>query len=265
MKIPIPDIRLDGGTQPRATLNSDVIEAYLDSMQAGAKFPPVDVFFDGSEYWLADGFHRVKAAWGAEFDAIECTVHQGTVADAQWFSFGVNKANGLYRSNEDKQRAVQAALRHAKSAGLSDHQIAKHVGVDVKTVGNWRKRSSPSMEIPKIDSRTATRNGMTYQINTANIGKRPQAVDLIAEDVPLAPRMPIAGSWQPERAAQLNEPVASDEPEDFDEFSVFWDAVQILRGLSDVPGIRAKVKQLSSWKVEEVSEAYDKFNQLLGK
>lgn len=51
-------------------------------------------------------------------------------------------------------------------------EIAKHCGVDVKTVGNWRKQMGPSLEFPKIQERTVTRNGTTYTQNTANIGRR---------------------------------------------------------------------------------------------
>jgi hypothetical protein len=73
---------------------------------------------------------------------------------------------------EDKQRAVKAALGHPNGAGKSNSAIARHVGVDEGTVRSWREKMAISSEIPKIDSRTVTRNGITYQQNTANIGKR---------------------------------------------------------------------------------------------
>ena len=59
--IPINSIRLDGGTQPRASIDFDTVFDYMDAMTDGADFPPVVVFYDGTHYWLADGFHRVKA------------------------------------------------------------------------------------------------------------------------------------------------------------------------------------------------------------
>lgn len=173
--LPISLIRTDGGTQPRAGIDFTAVDDYSDAMRDGTKFPPVTVFYDGSAYWLADGFHRVKAAFAADLEEIACDVHQGTQEDAQWYSFSANKSNGLRRTNEDKQRAVKAALAHPKSASLSDHQIAKHVGVDVKTVGNWREKKPASMEIPQM--RTVTRNGTTYQQNTANIGRKPEPFD----------------------------------------------------------------------------------------
>ena len=37
-------IRTDGGTQPRAELNQEVIEDYVQRMQEGDIFPPVVVF-----------------------------------------------------------------------------------------------------------------------------------------------------------------------------------------------------------------------------
>ncbi len=165
----LDEIRLDGGTQPRAVLDFDAIEAFEDALRAGAKFPPMEVFYDGESYWLADGFHRRKAALGGDMESFPCHVHQGTVEDARWFSFSVNQTNGIYRSNADKQRAVKAALQHPKAKGMSDRAIAQHVGVDHKTVADYREKLNPSGEIPQI--RTVTRKGRTYQQDTTRIGK----------------------------------------------------------------------------------------------
>ena len=60
--LPISSIRLDGGTQPRATINPQTVSDYMNDMDSGAEFPPVDVFYDGHNHWLADGFHRINAA-----------------------------------------------------------------------------------------------------------------------------------------------------------------------------------------------------------
>ena len=61
MQLSIDSIRIDGGTQPRAELRNDVVKDYAELMRAGAAFPPVSVFYDGQDYWLADGFHRIRA------------------------------------------------------------------------------------------------------------------------------------------------------------------------------------------------------------
>jgi hypothetical protein len=168
MYLPISSIRVDGGTQPRATINLQTVSDYMNDMAGGAEFPPVDVFYDGSNYWLADGFHRIKAAEKSGRDEIACEVLQGTQQDAQWYSFGANKGNGLRRTNQDKQRAVKAALQHPSGASLSDVQIAAHVGVSDQMVRNHRRRMEPTSKDLKSKRRQG-RDGRT--INVANIGK----------------------------------------------------------------------------------------------
>jgi hypothetical protein len=37
-------------------------KGYAEDMAAGAVFPAIVLFFDGAEYWLVDGFHRILAA-----------------------------------------------------------------------------------------------------------------------------------------------------------------------------------------------------------
>jgi hypothetical protein len=181
IRLPISSIRLDGGTQPRATINSQTVSDYMNDMASGAEFPPVDVFYDGRTHWLADGFHRINAAEKAGRDDIACEVHQGTQQDAQWYSFGVNKGNGLRRTNHDKQRAVKSALQHPGGAGLSDGQIAVHVGVSDQMVRNYRRQIDATPKVLKSTKRKG-RDGRT--INVAKIGKTPETAQDAAPPQP---------------------------------------------------------------------------------
>lgn len=162
------DIRTDGGTQPRAQLDLATISEYAERMSDGVVFPPITVFYDGADYWLADGFHRYSAATCVGATEIAVDIRQGTIQDAQWYSYSVNQAHGLRRSNEDKRRAVEAALQHEYAGRYSDEQIARHVGVHRNTVVNYR-REQPAQFVQ--DTRLVNRNGQTYEMNTANIGK----------------------------------------------------------------------------------------------
>jgi hypothetical protein len=168
----LEQIRTDGDTQPRDQMNWVVVSEYAADMGEGATFPPVVVFYDGSDYWLADGFHRVEAAKLLGLVEIAADVRPGTLEDARWYSYSANKLHGLRRSNEDKKRAVVAALAHPKARTLTDVEIARHVGVSSMTVGNYRRLIIKDFN---DDIRTITRNGSTYTMNTANIGQRPIA------------------------------------------------------------------------------------------
>ena len=171
MMLWLEQIRTDGGTQPRAQMDRTVVAEYAADMGNGATFPPVVVFYDGSEYWLADGFHRVEAAKSLGLVEIAADVRQGTLEDAKWYSYSANKLHGLRRSNEDKRRAVEAALAHPYASRHSGEEIARHCGVSNATISRYR--NSISYIVRDDEQRTVTRNGTTYTMDTANIGQRP--------------------------------------------------------------------------------------------
>ena len=154
--IPLSKLRLDGDTQPRVEIDEDLVAEYAAAYKAGAKMPPVVVFFDGADYWLVDGFHRRFAAIKANSNKIHCEVHEGTRKDARWYSYSANQTHGLRRSNADKAKAVKAALKHPKGAKMSDSAVAAYVGVSDKTVAKYRGELEGRSEIPNTETRTDT-------------------------------------------------------------------------------------------------------------
>jgi hypothetical protein len=53
--VSLAKIRLDGGTQPRESLDQETVDEYCEAMEAKAQFPAVTVFYDDIDYWLVDG------------------------------------------------------------------------------------------------------------------------------------------------------------------------------------------------------------------
>jgi len=172
MLLKLNQIRTDGGTQPRAVLSDETIKEYAEAMRAGAQFPPVTVFHDGKHLWLADGFHRVGAARMVNAEGvIEAGVRQGTRRDAQWYSFGANKAHGLRRAPGDPRRSIETILADAEWGLVPQTDIAAHVGVSPAYVS--QVKASIKQLIDKPAARTVTRGGTAYRQNTAKIGKSP--------------------------------------------------------------------------------------------
>jgi hypothetical protein len=118
-------IRIDGGTQMRVSINQDKVSEYAEKMRENAKFPPLKATFDGTVYWLYDGFHRYFAAQAAGATTIEVDYKPGTMEDAQDLALGANDDHGLPRSNEDKRKAVETALAMERHAKKSDREIGR--------------------------------------------------------------------------------------------------------------------------------------------
>lgn len=169
MSVPIENIRLDGGTQSRASINEVTVAEYVDAMvDPSTVFPPVVVYFDGKDYWLADGFHRL-AAW-REMGRVEipADVRQGDRRHAILHSVAANSAHGLRRTNDDKRRAVMVLLEDAEWSQWSDREIARRCAVSPSFVGGLRNSSLSTVD---SEPRTyTTKHGTQAAMSTANIG-----------------------------------------------------------------------------------------------
>lgn len=150
----IDKIRCDGGTQMRAELSVDVYMDYRDKILAGTEFPPLDVFYDGSEYWLADGFHRFYGHREAKRASVKCTIHNGTVRDAILFAVGANEDHGLRRSPADKKNAILALLNDKEWGKRSSRWIAEACKVSTTTVEARRKELESGVQLDTSTKRT---------------------------------------------------------------------------------------------------------------
>lgn len=167
-------IRTDGGTQARAGLNNEKVNEYKELLrESGGEWPfkdPIVVFYDGTDYWLADGFHRFHACWTGGRYTVEADVRQGTRREAQLHAVGANADHGLPRTADDKRRAVTLLLEDAEWGRWSDREIARQCRVSPTFVGNLRKE----LGTVHVDSeRVYTRNGEERVMDTANIGGKP--------------------------------------------------------------------------------------------
>jgi chromosome segregation ATPase len=167
-------IRIDGGTQSRAHLNQNVINEYADLFSSSKDIlPPIKVFFDGQDYWNADGFHRLAAAKQANLETISAIIEQGTRRDAILFSVGANAEHGLRRTDDDKRRAVNTLLTDDEWLNWSDNQIAKKCKVSQPFVSKLRKElnHASTVNVDSKEKRTYERNGKTHTMHTDKIGK----------------------------------------------------------------------------------------------
>lgn len=169
MSLHIDSIRIDGGTQSRASINEATVAEYAEAMADPATvFPPVIAYFDGREYWLADGFHRLAAWRQIGRTDIPAEIRQGDRRAAILHSVAANSAHGLRRTNDDKRRAVLTLLEDAEWSAWSDREIARRCAVHHEMVGKLRASLTGGSA---SDARTyTTKHGTTATMNTANIG-----------------------------------------------------------------------------------------------
>jgi hypothetical protein len=228
-------IRLDGDTQPRCKIDYSLVSDYAELFETGIIFPPIVIFYDGVDHWLADGFHRWHAARKADKEHIDCEVRQGSQEDARWYSYSVNQAHGLRRSNEDKRKVVQAALIYPKGAKMSDVQIAEHCGVSQPFVGKIREELSATYNDYKSPERTG-RDGRT--INTANIGRgKRESTIKYRNDNEVAELLDVSAD-SIDKASNL----LSTEPDDFALlWARFWSEIERVKKFAELKGLDVRM------------------------
>src|SRR5215471_16531693 len=174
--LPLDAITLDEQLFSRADgLRQDVIDEYREGLQRGDTFPAVTVFFDGTQYYLVDGFYRYYAYRLEQIEMIEVAIHEGTLREALLYSAGINQKHGVRRTNADKWKAIKILLEDEEWSQWSDNAIAKHCGVDHKTVAKYRELARASLGNSQVNPVRNYRNKHAGlgTMQTGNIGKHP--------------------------------------------------------------------------------------------
>ena len=135
----LEEIRIDGGTQARAKMNTETIEEYAAALKEGVIFPPVVIFYDGKDHWLADGFNRYFANQSIGRTNIDVDIRRGSVLDAKLHACGANATHGQPRTNADKRNAVLMVLSESAWKDLTLREIADHCRVSHNFVGVVKK------------------------------------------------------------------------------------------------------------------------------
>lgn len=150
MKLKLEQILIDKGTQTRDEIDQKTVTEYAEVLLNKESLPPVIVFHDGINYYLADGFHRYFAHKQTKTPTIEADVINGTLRNALEYALGTNDKHGLKRSIKDKRKAVLIALDDVEWGSLTNREIAKLCRVSHTFVNSIKEElEKPKQAKPK--------------------------------------------------------------------------------------------------------------------
>jgi ParB-like chromosome segregation protein Spo0J len=121
---------IDADTQARVSIHADTVDEYAELITNNKDWPfdLLDVFHDGNNYLVADGFHRTLAAQRLDVKSVPCRVHKGTAKDARIFGMTANDQHGLRMSRADKRHCVEWLLDNGGKLTQLEMSIAAGVG-----------------------------------------------------------------------------------------------------------------------------------------
>lgn len=168
----------------RPKLNEFRIEQIGEALTNNEPVDPLNVVYDGSQYWLWNGFHRREGYEKAKRKAAPCIVTPGTQRDAVKLALGANAdQNEEPRDRETIANAIKTALlddQWGDQDAFSNREIARWVKVNEATIRRWREKLQAEREelreeedteeatLPVRPTRVRTGNGK--RMDTSNIG-----------------------------------------------------------------------------------------------
>ncbi|MEY2654602.1 MAG: hypothetical protein RLZZ524_1630 [Pseudomonadota bacterium] len=146
--------------QLRETTDTDAVSRYAQSYKDGEQLPPIVVFRDGDDLYLADGHHRVAAAKRAQLTELHAIVKKGDRRAATLYAAGANGQHGLPLTNADKRKIVATLLSDDEWKAWSNREIGRVSRTSEALVRLVRKELGAEIsEIKRADgTKQKTRN-----------------------------------------------------------------------------------------------------------
>ena len=211
-------INISGGTQSRLKIDQDYVEEIYEKMKDEVEYDAVTIFFDGKEYWLADGFHRYHATRKLGKASIKCKITNGLLRDAILYSKSANNNHGLPPTLQDKLNNAKELCDDFEWSGFSNRQIGRICDVSHVTVAKLRIGKVPEkVKFFDKDGEVRTRvtkppkAEKTFDVTPATAipatpvddGKQQEAIDfLVQENEKLSDQLAVQGSADPELAGK---------------------------------------------------------------
>lgn len=132
------DLRLQHRADKEVDQNTVEHYAYLIDDEED-KLPAPIVFYDGKQYLLASGFHRVAAFALNCISAVRCEVRKGGFDEALRLSFSANGAHGKTMTNADKRELVIDAFKYPEYVEMADRELGRLFGLSPKFIADMRQ------------------------------------------------------------------------------------------------------------------------------
>jgi hypothetical protein len=206
-------LNISGGTQSRLKIDESHVEDIFEKMKDDVEYSPVTAFFDGKEYWLADGFHRYHATRKIGKASIKCKVTNGLLRDAILYSKIANNLHGLPPTLQDKLNNAKELIEDFEWSEWSNREIGRICDVSHVTVAKLRVGKVPEkVKFFDKDGEVRTRvtkppkAEKTFDVTPAtpvDDGKQQEAIDfLVQENEKLTDQLAVQGSADPELAGK---------------------------------------------------------------
>lgn len=186
MNLPISEIIVDPRVQLKARkIDNDTVTSYVEAMSNGDQFPPVIVFSQNGNSWLADGFHRVAAARFLGRQEIEVENRPGTKEDAMIYAATANARHGRQMSRAEKKEAAERLLKTNRPEWTCQ-TIAGELGLGERTVkGYSASLNKHDGDGKKVQDCTLPSTPSTLFLGDfRNIDIDPESIDVMITDPP---------------------------------------------------------------------------------